>query len=263
MTIESLMLDSITDVADQHRETVVLSGSHGGHYPAALASQAGVRAVIFNDAGIGMEDAGIAGVMALAEVGMAAAAVDAMSARIGDTADMLANGIISRANDVARELGVVQGQSVEDALRCLVKAPLPRSTLPKVAEARTARQLAGRNIHLLDSASLVRPEDAGEIVVTGSHGGLIGGDPARAIKAPVRLAVYNDAGGGRDGAGLTRLPALDQRGIAGATVDCRTARIGDAVSAFETGVISHANAGAVTMGAAPGMPLRDWLSDLP
>lgn len=264
MTITPVMLNSITDIAPDDAGAIVLSGSHGGLYPAAIASRAGLRAVVFNDAGVGLEDAGVAGVLALAGVGMAGATVDGMSARIGDTADMLDRGRISRANAVAAALGVAEGMPVQDALDVLAGAPHPTAMLPKVPEARQAEVLRdGRTIHLLDSASLVTPEDAGEIVVTGSHGGLIGGDPARAIKAPVRIAVYNDAGGGADGAGLTRLPALDQRQIAGVTVDCQTARIGDAVSALGTGVISHANSHATALGAHVGQPLRIWLAGLP
>ena len=102
-------------------------------------------------------------------------------------------------------------------------------------------------------------DDAGEIVITGSHGGLIGGDPARALKAAARIAVFNDAGIGVDGVGITRLPALDGRGIAAVTVGSQTARIGDAASTLETGVLSHVNRTAEAQGAQIGSTLRSWL----
>ena len=51
----------------------MITGSHGGLYPAAIASKWQMRAVIFNDAGMGLENAGVAGVMALENIGMAAA----------------------------------------------------------------------------------------------------------------------------------------------------------------------------------------------
>ena len=70
-------------------------------------------------------------------------------------------------------------------------------------------------------------EDEGEIVVTGSHGGLIGADPKRALKANARLAVFNDAGVGCDEAGITRLAVLDDRGVAAVTVAHTSAKIGD------------------------------------
>ena len=105
----------------------------------------------------------------------------------------------------------------------------------------------------LDSASLVQPEDSDRILMIGSHGGLLGGDPASALRGAARAAVFNDAGVGIDGAGLTRLPALDARGMPAATVDCWSARIGDARSMWQTGTLSHVNAAARALGAAPGI----------
>lgn len=257
MSIE--FLDSITDATDSTFGKIVVSGSHGGLYPAAVASIARARAVLFNDAGIGLEQAGVAGVLALADVGMAAAGVDCNSCHIGSARDTYEHGVISTVNSIAAALGVTTGMSVEGAVGLLAKTAQPRGQLKPHAESRqTVTQ--GVHVELLDSASLVGPADAGKIVITGSHGGLIGGDPTRAIKAPVRIAVFNDAGFGADNIGITRLPALEAQGIAALTVDCNTARIGDAKSALQTGVISAVNPAAQKLGAVTGMLLADWLS---
>ena len=257
------LLDSITDAGPSARGHVVASGSHGGIYPAAVASHAGIRAVAFNDAGIGFQDAGIAGVMALEAVGMVAIAASCMTCRIGDAGDLAGNGMVSAANGIARDLGIRPGIRVEAALDLMMGAPPPRGTLPRVAEARRRHRLDnGTELELLDSASLVGTDDAGRIVITGSHGALIGGDPARALKADARVAVFNDAGEGLDDIGFTRLPALQARGIAAVTVSAGSARIGDAASALETGVISHINWLAGDLGAAPGMRLDEWLRTL-
>ena len=146
------------------------------------------------------------------------------------------------------------------AFGLLAGAPAPEGTLPKVAEARRTAMVGAAEVRLLDSASLVTGDDAGRIVVTGSHGGLIGGNPDRALKAAARIAVFNDAGVGLAGVGITRLPALQDRGVAAVTVAAGSARIGDAASALDTGVISHLNPLAGEMGAAPGMRLHDWLA---
>jgi hypothetical protein len=84
---------------------------------------------------------------------------------------------------------------------------------------------------------------------------LIGGDPARALKAAAALGGFNDAGYDCDAAGTTRLPALDERGIAAVTVAHTSARIGDAASAWETGVISCTNRAARDAGIRIGEPL--------
>ena len=66
--------DSVTQVKDI-RGQVLVAGSHGGIVAAWYAAKAGVRAVILNDAGIGKDEAGVAGLRWLEAIGMAAAAL--------------------------------------------------------------------------------------------------------------------------------------------------------------------------------------------
>ena len=264
MPADPLLLASITDVTVSARDHCVVSGSHGGLYPAAVASQGELRCVVFNDAGIGLDQAGVAGVLALADTGMAAAAVDCHSALIGSARDMLDRGRISVANDTARTLGVQRGQSVAQALEFLRAAPAPHGRLPVPLEARRRVQLDGSGLHVLlvDSASLVRPEDGGRIIISGSHGALVGGDPERALKARARIAAFNDAGFEDRDMVNSRLPALETRGVAAVLVACSSARIGDAFSTLDTGVISHVNDLAAHSGARTGVRLKDWLESL-
>jgi len=257
---ETLLLNSITDVTAAMAGQIAVSGSHGGLYPAAIASRAGLRAVVFNDAGGGLDNAGAAGLTALASVGMAAVCADCMTCLIGSAGDTLDNGIVRQANPVASDLGVAIGMPVQLAVPLLQTAPVPAGRLPPVVEARRTVSVGRAKVLAVDSASLVAPEDAGEVIVTGSHGGLIGGDPARALKAAARLAVFNDAGIGRDGIGTSRLPALNRRGIAALTVSHASCRIGDAGSALATGRISACNDLALTMGARIGDDLAAFLA---
>ena len=259
-----ILLDSITDADEGHRGQVVISGSHGGIYPAAVASRANIRAVLFNDAGIGLEQAGVTGVLALAKIGMAAAAIDSKSCLIGSAQDAFNRGIITTVNSIAAQCGLETGMPTDKAVQLLDIAPQPHDLLPEVEESRNEVQLAehGPTLLLVDSASLVLPEDKDRIIITGSHGSLIGGNPSRALKATARIAVFNDAGVLTDEVGISRLPALDERGVAAVTISYETARIGDARSALETGVISKANLRARKAKAEVGMKLKDWLSGL-
>lgn len=258
-----LLLNSITDADAQAKDKIAVSGSHGGLFAAALASRAGLRAVVLNDAGTGLDDAGISGVSALADVGMAACAVDCMSAEIGSAHDMLQNGLLSYANATARALGVREGQSVAEALAMLQSAPRPSGQLPEIPEARWTEPVGQNDVLCVDSASLITPEDAGRLIVTGSHGGLIGGDPKRACKARARLVSFSDAGGGKNGIGMSRLPALDQVGVAAVTLDCMTCAIGNAASALATGRVSACNETAQQLGAEQGQLVRELLASLP
>jgi hypothetical protein len=259
--IPIIMADTITKLPAEAAGAVVISGSHGGLYPGYLAAKARVRAVILNDAGVGKDEAGIASLPFLERLGIAAAAVSHMSCRIGDTADMIERGVISHANAPARACGVEVGMACGAAAEALRRAALTDAEVPPVAEGRSEVEITGacRRLILLDSAALVRPGDAGHVVVTASHGGLVGGIPAMALRTDAFAAVFHDAGIGADDAGLTRLPALDAREIAAVTVAASSARIGEARSVLEEGIISASNETAERLGAQVGQPVRPLL----
>ena len=255
-----LVADSVTALPAHARGAVLVTGSHGAMVAARYASSAGVRAAIFNDAGRGKDDAGIAGVAALDGVGMAAAAVAHTSARIADAADTLARGIVSFANARAAAAGVARGMRCDAAAERLRHAAPPASRLPAPRESRVALAAADRRraaIVGLDSIGAVEPRDAGTVLVIGSHGALHGGDPASALRVDAAGAFFHDAGGGCEDAGYSRLPVLDGRGIAAATVDHASARIGDARSMWETGVLSRVNGVAASRGLAIGMSVDE------
>jgi hypothetical protein len=252
---------SVTKLDARHRDAVLVAGSHGGVIAGYLAVRAGVRAVILNDAGVGKDRAGISSLPYLENIGMAAATVGHMSARIGEGTDMLARGIITHANAIASRLGVRAGQSCAEAAERLREAPVATTAPATYEEARfPIRETPGEPaIWGLDSVSLVEPADKTRVLVIGSHGGILAGKPETAMKHDAIAAVFNDAGVGADGAALTRLPPLAARGIAAATVDCMSARIGDARSTWETGVLSHVNEIAKTLGARPDLSTQEFV----
>ncbi|MBK0329615.1 hypothetical protein I5535_20360 [Rhodobacteraceae bacterium F11138] len=249
---EPLLADSVTKL-DGARGRTVVTGSHGGVFAASLALRTGCRAAVFHDAGVGLDAAGIGGLAWLDRANMAAAAVDHQTAPIGDATAMLECGVISHVNAAARALGVKPGMYCTEAARLLENAGMPADDAPEIREARKVLEQCARRLVLVDSASLILPEDAGQVVVTGSHGAIFGGDPANALKADAHLALFNDAGG----ASTSRLPALQHRGVAAVTVAAMTARIGDARSTWQDGVISACNTLATEMGAKPGLPARE------
>lgn len=257
----TVALDSVTELNEHHRGAHVIVGSHGGLATGVAAAQTGVRSLVFNDAGIGLDRAGVASLQILDDLGVPAASVSSASARIGDVKDMLARGLISGANCIARELGVARDLEVAKALTCLeshsgVSFVSVSPDLPDVDFERIELKFADRAVVLCDSASQIEPCDAGRIIVTGSHGGVPGLDPTRACRANVALVFFNDAGIGIDDAGVTRLPALDVRGIPAGCVDCMKSKIGSARSTFDTGVITVVNQNAEAIGLEPGLTVK-------
>lgn len=265
MAGDPVILDSVTKLAAADAGRVAVCASHAGLYAAWCAAAAGVRAVILNDAGIGKDEAGVAGLAWLDALGLPAAALDHDSCRIGDGRDAWSRGRVSRVNRAAARLGAAPGQPAREAAARLAAAVARRLEVPPIRESRARLDAACRSgveVWAVDSVSLVRPEDAGRILVTGSHGGILGGRPETAVGAPVFAALFNDAGIGIDEAGTTRLPALDARGIAAATVDAATARIGDGRSTWADGVVSRVNARAAALGGRVGATARELVARL-
>lgn len=127
----------------------------------------------------------------------------------------------------------------------------PPGTLPV---RRWAETVSGNRLLLVDSITQLEAGDAGAIVVTGSHGGR--SSAAYAIAQPLRLVVFNDAGVGKDNAGIVALQLLQAAGCPAATVAHHSARIGEAQSGWEQGVLSHVNELAAVLGMMPGQSAK-------
>lgn len=117
-----ILMDSITKVSPEDEGQVVVSASHGGSSSGEFALEVPLKAVFFNDAGVGKEDAGIAALQMLQQRAIAGGTVSHLSARIGDSQDMWDHGVISHLNDAARALGLEENQRLDQALSRLVKA---------------------------------------------------------------------------------------------------------------------------------------------
>ena len=106
-------------------------------------------------------------------------------------------------------------------------------------------------LRIVDSITELKPGlDAGCLAVSGSHGGI--SSAQYALAARPLIAVFNDAGVGKDEAGLAALPFLQGHAIAACTVAHTSARIGEAHSTLADGLVSHCNAAARALGVAPG-----------
>jgi hypothetical protein len=258
------VFDSITHVDRRMEGQVVLAASHAGAFVAQLVLALRLGGAVLGDAGIGRERAGIGGLEILERYGVPAAAVDGTTARIGDGEDCYRRGIISSANGPARTAGALAGTSAKEAMRILRTCthPFLGSVEPGTETRKTISIVGAREVVLVDSASLIESADTGKIVVTGSHGGLLGGKPQTAVKYPVFAAIFNDAGVGCDRAGISRLAALDASNIAGATVSAWSARIGDAHSSYADGYISAVNRRSESLGGEVGLSCRELVARL-
>jgi hypothetical protein len=178
---------------------------------------------------------------------------------------MLAHGTISFVNESARKLGCRVGQSVAECAALMTKGAIVEAAPPEISGGKryVLREVGGEpKVLALDAAPMLTPEDAGTIAVTGSHAALFRGQPDNVI-GPALLAVFfNDAGVGLDGAGINRLPTLDERDMAAGTVSAASAAIGDARSGYNEGIISHLNRTAEAWGGVVGQPLKTFIDHI-
>lgn len=249
--------DSVTAFTAEARGSVLVTGSHTGLLVAAWALSVGAAGLIANDAGVGKQGAGVAGLDLLNQFGVPGVAVDVWSARIGDGADTLDHGRVSTVNECASQIGVLAGMRARDVAELMAgRAPMNDAVVgtDRANTQGTVLVEGPVRVIVLDSAGWIDARHDGSIIVTGSHGGVVAG---RAVKAKVGAAVFNDAGVGKQQAGVGRLALLDSMGIAGFTVSHLSARIGDALDTYTSGEVSCVNAKAAELGVEVSMQARD------
>lgn len=99
---------------------VVCIGANSARVFAESILEIAPRGAIGNDCGIGKNRSAIAGLPMLEEAGIAAAAVAAMSARIGDGMSTWRDGVISAVNEIAKSRGVTAGMAARQAARLML-----------------------------------------------------------------------------------------------------------------------------------------------
>lgn len=110
------LVDSITELGAHDEGCIAVSGSHGGLSSARYALAARPLLSIFNDAGVGLNNAGLAALDYLQSYGLAACAVAHDSASIGEAQSTLATGVVSAANATASALGVQAGWTCQQTV---------------------------------------------------------------------------------------------------------------------------------------------------
>src|SRR5882724_3536671 len=109
-------------------------------------------------------------------------------------------------------------------------------------------------ISTVSASSQVNAAHRGHVIVSGSYGGEY--NAYHAGKWGLRGVILNDAGVGKDDAGIRGLPYLDQIGLAAATADALTCHIADGEHMLAHGIVSHVNRAAAEIGCRVGETVR-------
>lgn len=114
-------VDSATLLVPEDRGRIVATGSHGALNSYKATAPFRPLMLMFNDAGFGADRGGVLALPELAREYIAAIAVAAHSARIGDGRSTLQDGTISDVNDIAYRLGARVGGSALALTRALAE----------------------------------------------------------------------------------------------------------------------------------------------
>jgi hypothetical protein len=253
-----IAVDSAYHADERNRNRdVVVNASYNGVLPARFVASHRPRGAIGVDCAVGPEGAAIAGLWYYEALGIPAAAADVMTIELGNGVDLYERGVVSFCNDPARTCGVRPGMPVrEAALALLVQDPVAAPPEGVTNREVVVERGDGRQVVCTDSIAFGLPEDRGRnVLCTAGHTGRSAVPYLRRV-APLGF-ICSDGGRGRDDSGLAGLYVVETDGLAGATVDARSARMGDGRSTYFDGVISAANARARALGVREGMPARE------
>jgi predicted esterase YcpF (UPF0227 family) len=270
-----ILLDSLGDLSPDNTSQILVCGSHCGDNGtfAKKLKDCNVKAVFLNNAGIGKNQAGISGLPFYAIEGIIACAVDNYSAEIGVARDTWELGIISHTNYLAEKLEIEIDDSVKQAVYKILSVMHQSSLAQKElntefivhekkdtnAELKKQTQIHidGVNVTVTDSITFLNESNAGDIVVCGSHGGVSAGHYAH--KHRLKAVFFNDAGIGKNNAGIKSLDFLSDSGILACTVDCMSAEIFNGQDALDNGIISVCNQLAMAKNIREMMTVKEAL----
>jgi len=249
-----VLLDSLGDLQPCNTAPILVCGSHcGGNGDLARhVKECHVKAVFLNNAGVGKNQAGIRELTHYDAESVLACAVDHYSAEIGIASETYQYGVISHTSPIADSIGVQVGDSVKEAIAKIISHQLPaqpgkvpgfpdlkgESSRESLKKQRRA-QIDGLPITVTNSITFLNESNAGDIVVCGSHGGLSAGKFAQRYR--VKAVFFNDAGIGKNNAGVKGLELLNDAGIIACTADCMSAEIFNGQDVLDNGIISVCN----------------------
>ena len=245
--------ESATGIGD----AVVLGASFAGGPTGILPVRQGARGWLAHEAGPGKDEAGIAGLPLADNYQVPAAAIATKEARLSG-GDTLLTGHVSRVNQTAEALGVKPGMTGEEAAKVMLNAPLgqPHDVTGVIDESvHTVAETENGNIYAVWSSSRIDGDRSKDILVVASHGAKI--MALYVMRTNPKGVICNDAGFGLADSGIEGLAELNNNGVAAATVSTDSARIGDAKSTWDDGIISAVNEVAAAKGVKVGQTAQE------
>jgi len=237
-------------------DDVIVASSYAGVTPVRMLMEIGPRGFIGHDACGDRHGGAVAGLAYLEALGVPSAAADGMTAELGNGEDLYLSGVVSIANETAISCGVEVGMPVSEAAEALMTND-PRPSTSEVSRERDVVQTAeGRSVVVTDSILFAGPEDRDRNVLV--VGGFTGRTSVEFFLHVSPLAfIASDGGRAKNDSGIVGLAIAETAGLPGASVDAKTAPMGDGMAAYRSGVISAVNKQARDLGVVEGMTVAE------
>ena len=118
------------------------------------------------------------------------------------------------------------------------------------------------SVILLDSLGDLQPDNTNPILVCASHCGDNGTFARKLKNGHVKAVFLNNAGIGKNHAGISGLVHYEDANILACAVDHNSAEIGVARDTWESGIISHTNKLAEKAGIQPGDSVQEAVASI-
>jgi hypothetical protein len=197
---------------------VVVGCSFAGLQTFADPLSLGPRGLIAHAAGVGKDNAGIAGLPMAQELGVPAAACRTLSARMSDGRSLFFDGVIGHLNEAAGVVGVRENMTVREAAYALLAAP--EGQVRKV-DSSAGSHTSGKITTLVETKTggiyaawfiaLIKESRPNDVFVTATHCGETMAQYTLAVRP--KGIIANDAGLSKDRSGVIGLTMLEREGI--------------------------------------------------
>jgi len=239
---------------------VVIASSYAGATLVAWTLGVGLKALIVHDVGVGKAQAGISGLPLGDKYGVPIAAVAADTATLSN-GNSMAQGRISHANSAASKLGVRPGQTAREAAQLLLKAEAGRKIDANSGSDNKLYEMEktpnGRILAIWTLFFLGENRYPNDVFALATHSARVAAE--HAFRWNVKGWIANDAGPGKNNSGISGLAICGEKGMPAAAVGAMSARIGDALSTYNDGIISALNEPARSRGIVIGMTAKEAL----
>ena len=239
---------------------MIVHGAYVAEPVGATLLRLGLRGFIGVDAGGGRDGAGYGGLQLADRFGVPAAVASVFTCDMCDGASVWQDGVISHANAAAAACGVEPGAKVRDVAEYMLRAELGQPRTVQSTQPDTEFLLhegATGSVFGCWSMGIPKGQRGADVFCVGTPMDTMMAIYVHRNRLGPKGVIGSDGGFGRNRMAVAGLEILKSIGVPAASVDHRSALLGDASSIYQDGIVTAANQLAAALGVQTGQPARE------